>query len=837
MGTTPWPGLTGTEVTQQRAKYGLNLLEQAQAGGWRVALRSIAGEPMFLLLLAGAAIYLLIGDLADGLLLGTFALLTVGLVLWQERRSQRALVALRALAAPLVRVRRDGSVETLLATDLVPGDVCELSEGDRVAADGVLREGVAVAVDESLLTGESLAVAKQACAARSAAPLARPGGDGGVHLYAGTLIVAGHGLLEVKATGRNTQIGQIGLSLATIDDAPTPLQVELRRIVRFFGLAALLACLFLLLWSGLQRGDWLQGLLSAIALGMAMLPEEFPVVLAIFLALGAWRMARLQVLARRPAVIEALGAATVLCVDKTGTLTENRIQLQRLVSVDADLDLDVTETLPEAVQRMLRCGVLASLQGSADPIDRAVMAAAERRAPADHPDWRLVREYPLSAGLLAATYAWTRDDGRLYVASKGAPEAICALSRLDATSQQRWLEQAQQLASAGLRVLAVAEAVAALDEPARNATDYDFHWLGLLGFADPLRPSVPAAVAEAQGAGLRVVMITGDHAATGLSIARQAGLNTAAGALTGADLAALDDVSLTEVAGEISVYARMLPEQKLRLVQALQRRGETVAMTGDGVNDAPALKAAHIGIAMGKRGTDVAREAAGLVLLEEDFGRIVDAIRMGRRIYTNLCKVAVYIMAIHVPIIGLALLPILMGLPPLLLPAHVVLTEMVIDPACSLAFEATDDPDAMRRPPRPKGGGLWSWGTFSAGLIQGLCLLTVTLLCYQLALAHGRGEDIARTLAVLGLTLGNLLLVAVNICAGTGLAALFALAARAYWFVASAAAASLLIALWLPAGRELLQFAVPSAADLLAMAAAVIASVAVGARLSRRTDR
>jgi Ca2+-transporting ATPase len=830
-------GLDEQEAQQRLRTHGPNEIRDRERKSLGATLASIVTEPMFGLLLAAATVYLLIGDLGEGLLLAAFAVATVGLVIAQERRSQRALDALRELAAPQVRVLRGGQLRRIPARELVPGDLFLLAEGERVAADAQLRQASALEVDESLLTGESVPVAKHA-AQPGLAPTELPSDEAAAATaaWAGTLVVAGHALAEVVATGARTQVGRIGASLAAIVPEPSPLQRQLKRLVRLFGAVAIAAAAALALWYGLRNGQWLQGLLSALALGMAMLPEEFPMVLSVVLALGAWRLAREQVLSRQPAAVEALGAATFLCVDKTGTLTENRMRLARLVTDALDHRITPGEALPEPVHRLLETAMLASRRGSPDPIDRALLEHGDA-ALADtghlHPLWLLEREYPLSAELLAMSQAWTDEAGVRHVAAKGAPEAVLDLCHADAAQREAVMRSVQQLAAQGLRVLAVAEGTYTGQAAAAQAHDVSFSWLGLLGFRDPLRESVPAAVAQARAAGIAVAMITGDHAATALAIAREAGLDTAAGALRGADLDTLDDAALAQAVRTVRVYARVSPAHKLRLVQALQRNGETVAMTGDGVNDAPALKAAHIGIAMGVRGTDVAREAAGLVLLEEDFGRIVGGVRMGRRIFDNLRRVMTYITAIHVPIAGLALLPVLFGLPPLLLPAHVVLTEMVIDPVCSLAFEgAPEDPRVMQRPPRPREGSLLGGTLLVTGLIQGSCLLVATLAIYVLALQGGRTEDVARTLAVLGLTAGNLLLVAVNASAGLGWRALFAPGTRAFWWVAAAAVTALSLALAVPAARELLRFALPGWADLAAALAAVCVAVALGAVLA-----
>src|SRR5262252_1670977 len=803
---SPLTGLTDEEAGRRLAQHGPNEIEGREKHDLWTTLKGIAAEPMFLLLLVAAVIYLVLGDLAEGMLLAFFAVVTVGLVIFQERRSEGALDALRVLAAPQVRVVRNGRVTRISARALVPGDVFLLAEGERVAADGVAREAVGLAIDESLLTGESVPVRKSASATAAVEDRPRPGGDDRPEVYAGTLVVSGHGHAEVVATGRNTRVGRIGASLADIESASTPLQRHLRRLVQIFGIAAVCTCGLLVVWYGVQRGDWMQGVLSAVALGMAMLPEEFPMALTVFLALGAWRLARIKVLARRPAVIEALGSATVLCVDKTGTLTENRMRVRRLVTDDIDITVSRGEALPEPVHRLLEYAMLASRRGGIDPMDRALLEHGDvslAHTEHLHPDWRLAREYPLTPELLAMSHVWTDENGRGRIAAKGAPEAVFDLCHLGPVRTVELLGRAQALAEQGLRVLAVAEGLSDSVAAAKNQHEYDFTLLGLIGFEDPLRASVPAAVAQAHEAGIAVAMITGDHAATALAIARQAGIDTRAGALRGEEIDHLDAAALGTAVRSVRVFARVTPEQKLRLVQAFKSNREVVAMTGDGVNDAPALKAAHIGIAMGVRGTDVAREAAGIVLLDEDFGRIVGGVRMGRRIFDNLRKVMTYISAIHVPIAGLSLLPLLAGLPPLMLPVHVVLTEMVIDPVCSVAFEGTpEDPRVMKRAPRRSDEGIVGWPMLWQGLLQGGCLLAVTLAIYAVALHADRGEDIARTLAVLGLTAGNLLLVAVNASAGLGWRSLFARTARAFWWVAGIASSALALAIALPGGRR-----------------------------------
>ncbi|MFL6691862.1 MAG: cation-translocating P-type ATPase [Ramlibacter sp.] len=822
-------GLTSAEAQARLQRFGPNASGEAEDHSLRHVVASIAGEPMFLLLLAAAAVYLVIGSLAEGLLLCFFAVVSVGMVMLQEYRGERALQALNALAVRHVRVLRDGQVQRIPSADVVPGDAMLVAEGERIAADAVLHEGNALQVDESLLTGESLAVRKRADAPAQDSPV--PGGDDSPHLFAGTLVVAGHGMAVVTGTGANTQMGRIGASLATIETQPTPLQAQVARLVRQFGALAIVLCGLLVLWHGLLRGDWLYGVLSALAFAMAMLPEEIPMVLTIFIGLAAWRMARQQVLARRPAAIEALGATSVLCVDKTGTLTENRQRLRRLVTGDADIDLAAGAELPASARTLLAYAALASRRGGVDPLDVALLASGdallgEREL---HADWTLREQYALTPELPAMSHAWLRPDGVHEVAAKGAAEAVAGLCHLGTVEHAALARQVEALASQGLRVLAVARAQAVGGAIARDQHDYEFQLLGLVGFEDPLRPDVPNAVAQARAAGVAIVMITGDHAATALAIARQAGIDCQAGALTGDQLARMDAAALQRAVAEVRVFARVLPQQKLALVQALQANGETVAMTGDGVNDAPALKAAHVGIAMGRRGTDVAREAAGLVLLDENAASIVEGIRTGRRTFDNLRHAMTYIVAIHVPIAGLALLPLLFGLPPILLPAHVVLTEMVVDPVCSFAFEGVAErDDIMRRPPRSAREALLGRGTLWQGLLEGVLLLMATLAVDVVALKFLDAAQ-ARTLAVVTLTAGNLLLVWVN----TGPHHRRQPVQKTLALILGGAALALALAVaWEPA-RVLLQFGVPPAPALLAALASAATAVLLAAALTR----
>jgi Ca2+-transporting ATPase len=766
-------GLTGLGEAEARARWqaeGPNELPaQAGRGLWTIGLE-VAREPMFLMLVAAGGLYLFLGEAADALMLLAFVLVVMTITIVQERRTERALDALRDLSSPRALVIRDGARRRIAGGEVVRGDLVVLSEGDRVPADGLLRRGISLSADESLLTGESAPVRKLPLA--GAGVLDRPGGDDLPSVFSGTLITAGQGIAEITATGPRSELGKIGKVLARVETAPTLLQAETGRLVRAFAVVGLLAGALVVVAFAWTRGGgpevWKQGLLAGIAMAMATLPEEFPVVLTVFLALGAWRISRSNVLTRRMPAVEMLGAATVLCVDKTGTLTQNQMTLRWLAAADRAIDLGTLPgPLPEEWHALLECAILASKRDPFDAMERALHLAGDALVKGTehlHPGWALAREYPLTPGMLAVSHAWRTGSGdEVAVSSKGAPEAIADLCHLEPGRHQALTRQVAALASQGLRVLAVARGVTRLERLPEAPHDLSLELVGLLGFEDPLRPTVPAAVAECQAAGVRVVMITGDYPATAQSVARQAGLVGSQVVVTGAELDRMSDAELASRIRDVAVFARVVPEQKLRLVDALKANHEIVAMTGDGVNDAPALKAAHIGIAMGGRGTDVAREAAALVLLDDDFSSIVAAIRLGRRIFDNVKKAVAFILAVHVPIAGLSMLPVFFaGWPLLLLPFHIAFLQLIIDPSCSLIFEAEEaEADVMRRPPRRSDERLFSFRTVAVALLQGMSVLAVCLGVFLAARADHTIEA-ARALTFATLVVAFLVVILVN---------------------------------------------------------------------------
>lgn len=800
-------GLRAAEAAARLATYGPNTLSDDGRRTWRHIAADAAREPMFLLLVAAGSLYLLLGDLLEGVFLFLMVLVTIGMTLYQEGKTERALDALRELGSPRALVLRDGAPVHVDSRTVVPGDILVVSEGDRVAADGILLEGTEVEADESLLTGESLPVRK--LPGMLAEPKPRPGGDDTAALYSGTLLVHGHGLVLVTATGPQTEIGRIGSALARIKPERSPLQKQNARLVRIFALAGACASILLVVLLGQRSGDWLESLLAGIALAMSMLPEEFPVVLMVFPALGAWRLARAKVLTRRLASIETLGATSVLCVDKTGTLTENRMRVQVLFAGGQVHELDGSPLAPPW-RALAEHAALASAQAPFDPMEQAI--ATLSAAAGD--GWRMAREYPLSPRLRAMTQAWQVDGQPGYtVAAKGAPEAIMALCQTDGDEAASISAAVDAMARKGLRVLGVAQARHAAAPLPDTQEQFAFTFLGLLGLADPLRDDIPAAIAACRSAGIRVVMITGDYPITAAAIASQAGIDPGR-ILTGAELDHLGDADLAARVRDVQVCARIAPAEKLRLVQAFKASGAIVGMTGDGVNDAPALRAAHVGVAMGKRGTDVAREAASLVLLDDRFSSIVGAIRSGRQIYQNMQKSMSYILGVHVAVAGMALVPVLLGWPILLYPMHIVFLQLMIDPTCALAFENEPaDPTLMQAPPRDPQAPLFGGRTVMSALLIGLGSLVTVLAAYGLALSC-LDEERARAFAFSTLVAANIAQIFAHRSHTRSLLDGLRTPNRIVWIVAGIALAMLVLVVYQPLLASLFRFRPLSAAEL-----------------------
>lgn len=825
------PGLSEREAADRLAREGFNEIPSAKKRSFLSIALGVLREPMLLLLIASGTIYMAVGDVEEASMLMGFVFVVIGITLYQERRTERTLEALRDLSSPRAIVIRDGSAKRIAGREVVRGDIVVLSEGDRVPADGIILSGNNLTVDESLLTGESMPVRKSESPG-DITEMERPGGDDSPFVYSGTLVVSGLGIARAVATGISTEFGKIGKSLRVIEPQETLLQKEIKLIVRNVALLGLFLCGIMAIVYGLTVGQWLQGFLASITLAMAILPEEFPVVLTVFLALGAWRISQSQVLTRRTPAIETLGSTTVLCVDKTGTLTLNRMSVKKLFAGGEFYDIDETvpKAPPEKFHQLIEFGVLASQTNPLDPMERALRTLGERYQDLIehlHRDWVLQREYPLSKRLLALSRVWQSREGSEYViATKGAPEAITDLCHVGTAEVEELSKRIETMANEGLRVLGVAKASLKRTSLPEVQHDFEFEFIGLVGFADPVRPAVPDAIKECYRAGIQVVMITGDYPVTAQNIAAQIGLSNADKVITGAEMDAMSDDELARQISTVNIFARVAPEQKLRLVNAFKRNGEIVSMTGDGVNDAPALKSADIGIAMGGRGTDVAREAGALVLLDDDFSSIVKAIRLGRRIFDNLRKAMAYILAVHVPIAGLSLIPVLLKWPLVLLPVHVVFLELIIDPACSIAFEAEpEEPDIMQRPPRMQKEPLFNRKTIAISAMQGTAVLLITLGIYGFTIQQGRGEFEARALTFTTLVIANLGLIFTNRSWSRTIVASLRQKNTALIWISVSTITLLGLVLYTPSVRSLFRFGVLHLNDLLICLLAALISI------------
>ncbi|MCJ7802413.1 MAG: cation-translocating P-type ATPase [Candidatus Marinimicrobia bacterium] len=764
--TEKYRGLSDEQARQKLEKEGFNELPSSKPKGILHIIFSVVKEPMFLLLVACGTLYLLLGDVQEGLMLLGFVFVIMGIEFYQEKKTEKALDALKDLASPRALVIRDGIEKRIPGKEVVTDDIVVLQEGDRVPADAFVLSCINLMADESLLTGESVPVRKRD--GKEGDLNISPGGDDIPYVYSGSMIVQGNGVVRIVATGMKTEIGKIGIALESVKEEPTKLKKEMGILVKRLAIIGILLCAVVIVVYTLTRGDLLNGFLAGITLAMAMLPEEFPVVLTIFLALGAWRMSKNNVLTRKPAAIETLGSATVLCTDKTGTLTQNKMTVTRLFNGSDFHSVSANTEFPEPFHEIIEYGILSSQVNPFDPMEKAITSIGEKSFQNTehlHADWVMEKEYSLSQELLAMSRVFnsTGTKGKI-IAAKGAPEAIFDLCHLDIDKKGKYEKAVTEMASSGLRVLGVTKAIINSESLPESQHDFSFEFLGLIGLSDPIRENIPDAVAECHKAGIRVIMITGDYPVTALSIAKETGLKNPELCIAGNELREMSDEELSKRIKDVNVFARVIPEQKLKIVNALKKNNEIVAMTGDGVNDAPALKTANIGIAMGEKGTDVAREASSLVLMDDNFASIVGAVKMGRRIFDNLQKALGYIFAIHVPIAGLSLIPVFFADMPLILwPVHIVFLELIIDPACSIIFEAEkEEINVMSRPPKNINEPFFGAKKIVLSCVQGLGILIICLLVYFIGQKMGYTEKALRTLTFVTLIVSNIAVILSN---------------------------------------------------------------------------
>lgn len=747
------PGLTDAEVKASRQTHGRNLLEGKEKSFVWQAVREVVADPMFLLLIVAASLYFLLGRRDDGYFMLAAVLLVSTISLYQSTRTRNALKALKALTEPMSRVIRNGVEVSVPSAELVVGDVVRVSEGAYVPADAQILTAHDFSVNESVLTGESM-------------PLSKSEEDAEPLIFQGTSVVTGAALAEVTAVGPQTRLGQIGERLDTIQVEKTPLERQIRRFVLQMVIAG--GVVFVGIWvlHFYQSGDALGSLLKSLTLAMSVVPEEIPVTFTTFMALGAWRLLQLGVLVKQSQTVEALGSATVICTDKTGTITENKMVLAKLYAFATKAVQEADAPQDEAVQALLEAAMWASEPTPFDPMEQALHAAYGTSAPVDkRPSYTLVHEYPLDGKPPMMTHVFADAGGNRIVAAKGAPEALMAVSRLSDQEKAETKAAFESMAAEGFRVLGVGIARQEGDLYPKRQQDYGFQFLGLVAFFDPPRKNIGKIFRAFSEAGVRLKIITGDNAATTATLARQVGLPGTEHIVTGDALAAMDASQLAECVRETVIFARMYPEAKLRVIEALKAQGETVAMTGDGVNDGPALKAAHIGIAMGKRGSEIAKQAASLVLTDDDFGRLVDAIALGRRIYINLKKAIRYIISIHIPIILTVLIPVALGwvFPDIFLPPHVIFLELIMGPTCSIVYENEPlEQRIMHEKPRKMTETFFQVHELATSIVQGLVITLAVLSVYQYASHSGLSEQGVRSAVFLTLISANIFMTLQN---------------------------------------------------------------------------
>lgn len=746
-------GLTDAQVKDSRAKSGKNVLSFKKENRFVDAIVSLAKEPMVILLLVASVIYFISGKTGDGIFLASAILLVATISLYQDSRSKQALEKLKSFTKPNCKVIRNGEVIEIKSEELVLGDSLMLEEGTHIAADGIIIHSNDFSVNESILTGESMAVYKDKTKEDKMA-------------YLGTTVASGLAIVTVTGIGNETQLGKIGKSLESIEEEKTPLEKQINNFVKKMVIAG--AIVFLIVWviNYLDTYDILDSLLKALTLAMSILPEEIPVAFTTFMALGAWRLMKMGIVVKQMKTVETLGSATVICTDKTGTITENRMTLAKVFSLVSKRIADPVESLQDDEKELITTAMWASEPIPFDPMEIALHEQYIKLAPKDErPDFKMVHEYPLGGVPPMMTHMFENKSGKRITAAKGAPEGLMLISNLSEDEKKQIQDTINVLAKDGYRVLGVAEANFTGNDFPEHQQDFSFNFKGIVAFYDPPKANIKKVLNDFEAAGITVKIITGDNAETTAAIARQIGFKGFEKSIKGDELMQMDDAALQTCVMETNVFTRMFPEAKLKIINALKARDQIVAMTGDGVNDGPALKAAHIGIAMGKKGTEIAKQAASLILMEDDLSKMVDAVAMGRRIYTNLKKAIQYIISIHIPIVLTVFIPLALGwiYPNIFTPVHIIFLELIMGPTCSIIYENEPmEKNAMLAPPKPMTLTFFNWKELSISIMQGLAITAGTLFAYQYAVYNGYNEAITRTMTFTVLIAANIFLTLVN---------------------------------------------------------------------------
>jgi Ca2+-transporting ATPase len=745
-------GLPDADVAASRARYGTNEIRQNSHTGTWAALKETVTEPMFVLLVAAASVYFILGEITEGIYMLAALAAVAAISFYQDSRSRKALQALQDYTQPLATVIRNNEVTQINSRDVVVGDFVVMEEGTLVPADGEVVQANDFTVNESILTGEAFTVTKSVTDATSK------------RVFQGTLVTTGLAVMKVTTTGDQTELGKIGKSLREITDEKTPLQKQMDVFVRKMALAG--GAVFLLIWGYqfIQSRELLGSLLMGLTIAMSVLPEEIPVAFTTFMALGAWRLMKEGIIVKQTKTVETLGAATVLCVDKTGTITENRMELKKIVAGEHVFTCVTNKPLPDEAQHVLEMAMWASEPVPFDPMEKALHQAYNSSPDDKRIAYTLTHEYPLGGQPPMMTHVFSNAKGHQIIAAKGAVEAVMRQCQLSPPERQRIHEQHDSLSAEGYRVLAVATAPPTSELP-QQQHEFEFQYLGLIAFYDPPKPHIQSLFEKFQKAGIRIKVITGDSVATTRAIAQQAGLPPEPPPIQGEELLKLSPTRFDEEVKNRLLFTRMFPEAKLRIIESLKKQGEIVAMTGDGVNDGPALKAAHIGIAMGKRGSEIARQASALILTTDDLSQMVAALAMGRKIYSNLKKAVQYIISIHIPIILTVAAPLLLGwmYPAIFTPIHVIFLELIMGPTCSIVYENEPlEPGSMEQPPRQVTQSFLNFSELSISIGQGLVITLGTLTSYQLAVQWGYSEELTRSMVFTTLVVANIVLTLVN---------------------------------------------------------------------------
>jgi Ca2+-transporting ATPase len=746
-------GLSSDEVLTSRKKYGYNKINAAQKNSWITLLLDILKEPMLLLLIAVAIIYLIVGDYGEAVFMFGAIVAVSGISFYQDNRSKKALEALEKLNEPLSTVIRNSKVIKISTHEIAVGDLCIIEEGKMINADGKIVHSNDFSVNEASLTGETFSVLKsQETEDRN--------------VYSGTIVVSGLAVFKVEKIGDATQLGKIGKSIQEIQEERSPLQIQITKFVKW--MAVIGVVVFLMVWgySIWQSGDWMESLLAGLTLAMSILPEEIPVAFTTFMALGAWKLMKEGVIIKRSSVVETLGSTTVICTDKTGTITENSMQLKALFNYKTNRLYEEEQVKENSLSELIQYAMWSSEPVPFDPMEKTLHKVYEETQKEDKRQaFRMIHEYPLEGKPPMMTHLFENENNERIIAAKGAPEAILAVSNLSENEKDKLRQRIKDLGKQGYRLLGVAKAQFEGNNFPEKQQDFNFEFLGFTVFYDPPKQGIQEVFQHIYDAGIKVKVITGDNEDTTNAIARQAGIKNNTPAINGSDFVDYSENELIELSRKTTLFTRMFPEAKLKMVNAFKKDEEVVAMLGDGVNDAPALKAAHIGVAMGNKGTEITKAAASLVIINDDLDKLVVGIAAGRRIYTNIKKAIQYIISIHIPIILTVSLPLFLGwiFPHIFTPVHVIFLELIMGPTCSIVYENEPmEKGTMTQKPRKMTDTFLNWKELSISIIQGLMITAGVLFAYQLTIRNGGDEPTTRAMVFTTLIFANILLSLAN---------------------------------------------------------------------------